>query len=176
MISGAHVDTVEEKGDFTKRYGRISVGILLVQDVVVIILLTFLVGFRPGETPELGAIVRGILGAFGGMSLLLVGVVVASRYVLPKPFAWASGSPETLFIWSLCWCFFVVLGAHYLGLSDEVGAFLAGLSLAQLPYSGDLRRRVHPLRSSATINQVDEQHHEEPRCHSPGRTHRVARQ
>jgi voltage-gated potassium channel Kch len=48
-------------------------------------------------------------------------------------------------IWSLSWCFLIVLAAELFGLSLEIGAFLAGLSLAQLPYNNDLRRRVHPL-------------------------------
>ena len=39
----------------------------------------------------------------------------------------------------------MVLAAHYFGLSHEVGAFLAGMSLAQLPYNENLRMRVHPL-------------------------------
>jgi len=39
----------------------------------------------------------------------------------------------------------MVLGAHAFGLSHEVGAFLAGMSLAQLPYNENLRMRVHPL-------------------------------
>jgi hypothetical protein len=38
-----------------------------------------------------------------------------------------------------------VLAAEVMGLSVEIGAFLAGISLAQLPYNHELRRRVHPL-------------------------------
>jgi FlaA1/EpsC-like NDP-sugar epimerase len=79
------------------------------------------------------------------MVLLLLGVLAALRWVLPRVFGWAAASPEMLFIWSLCWCFVVLLGAHTLHLSHETGAFMAGVALAQLPYSHDLRRRVHPL-------------------------------
>jgi len=77
--------------------------------------------------------------------VLIVTVMVVSRYVLPRPFAWIARLPAGLFVWSLCWCFFVVAAAHWLHLSEETGAFLAGLSLAQLPYNHDLRRRVHPV-------------------------------
>lgn len=83
--------------------------------------------------------------AFVGMGFLLAFVLIASRYILPKPFSWAARSPETVFVWSLAWCFLIVLLAKFLGLSEEIGAFLAGLSLAQLPYHKDLERRVHPL-------------------------------
>ena len=64
---------------------------------------------------------------------------------MPKPFAWASRSPDTVFIWALCWCFSAVLLAHQFHLSVEIGAFLAGIAIAQLPIHEDLHRRLHPL-------------------------------
>lgn len=140
------VKLLDEKHDFAKLYGRISVGILLVQDMVVILLLTLLAGMKTGGGQmDAGTMVVGILKAFGGIAVLVAGVLLALKFLLPKVFGWASRSPETLFIWSLCWCFLVLAGAHFLHLSHESGAFLAGVALAQLPYSHDLRRRVHPL-------------------------------
>ncbi|HUG12125.1 MAG TPA: cation:proton antiporter, partial [Opitutaceae bacterium] len=64
-----------------------------------------------------------------------------------RPFEWAAPAPDMLLVFALAWCFAVVMGAHALHLSVEIGAFLAGFSLAQLPYSADLARRVHPLMS-----------------------------
>ncbi|NNM30350.1 MAG: portal protein, partial [Akkermansiaceae bacterium] len=91
------------------------------------------------------AVAAGLGRAFGGMVLLLAAVLAASKWILPKPVTWAARSPETLFIWSLCWCFLVVAATHFLHLSPEIGAFVAGISLAQLPYHRDLQRRVQPL-------------------------------
>lgn len=139
------VKVLQQKGDLNTLYGRIAVGIFLVQDLVVIVVLTLLAGLGREEERGAASILQGVLSAFGGMSLLFVAVLVASRFLLPRPFAWAARSPEMLFIWSLCWCFMVVMGAELLHLSIEIGAFLAGISLAQLPYSDDMRRRVHPL-------------------------------
>ncbi len=139
------VKLLDQKGDLNSLYGRIAVGIFLVQDIVVIVVLTFLAGLGAAETVELGQTLWGLGKAFGGMALLLAVVLVASRYLLPRPFAWAARSPETIFVWSLCWCFVIVSGAEVMELSLEIGAFIAGLSLAQLPYNEDLRRRVHPL-------------------------------
>jgi hypothetical protein len=48
-------------------------------------------------------------------------------------------------VWSLTWCFGFILAAHTLGLSVEIGAFVAGVGLAQLPYNHELIRRVNPL-------------------------------
>lgn len=140
------VKLLEEKGELESLYGRIALGVLLVQDLVVIMLLTFLAGMSGGsEGVDAGAIGMGLLKAFGGMAVLLVVALVASKYLLPKPFRWAARSPEVLLIWALSWCFLMVFGAHAFHLSLEVGAFLAGVSLAQLPHNEGLLRRVHPL-------------------------------
>ncbi|CAN5859916.1 cation:proton antiporter [soil metagenome] len=139
------VKLLDQKGDLNALYGRIAVGIFLVQDLVVVVVLTFLAGLGTGETLTWTSLWRGLLLAFGGMTLLLAGALLASRFVLPRAFAWMSGSLEALFILSLCWCFLFVLAAETMALSVEIGAFLAGISLAQLPYNNELRRRVHPL-------------------------------
>jgi Kef-type K+ transport system membrane component KefB len=139
------VKLLNQKGDLDALYGRIAVGIFLVQDLVVIIVLTFLAGLGAGESLTVGYVSKGVILAFGGMALLLAGVLLASRFVLPPVFAWLSASLEGLFIVSLCWCFLVVLTAEAMALSVEIGAFLAGISLAQLPFNRELRRRVHPL-------------------------------
>ncbi len=143
------VKLLDEKGELDSLYGRIAVGIFLVQDLVAILILTFLAGLGGGAgggvALDAGAVLKGLGGAFGGMILLLAAALLAARYVLPKPFAWSARRPEVLLIWSLSWCFALVMGAHALHLSLEIGAFLAGISLAQLPYNEDLHRRVHPL-------------------------------
>ncbi|TVR52361.1 MAG: portal protein [Puniceicoccaceae bacterium] len=141
------VKLLDQKGHLDSLYGRIAVGIFLVQDLVVIVMLTLLAGLGRGEGGGPGEVAWGLVLAFTGMGGLLLLALVASRYLLPKPFGWASRSPETIFIWSLAWCFLFVLTAEHLELSLEIGAFLAGISLAQLPYNEDLRRRVHPLMS-----------------------------
>ncbi len=139
------VKLLDQKKELNSLYGRIAVGIFLVQDLVVVIVLTFLAGLGRGEEVSLQGIAGGIGWAFGGMLALLAAMVVASRYLLSRPFSWAARQPDMLLIWSLCWCFIVVAAAYALELSVEIGAFLAGISLAQFPFSDDLRRRVHPL-------------------------------
>jgi len=139
------VKLLDQKRDLDALYGRIAVGIFLVQDLVVIVVLTFLAGL--GDTADIGfsAVAWGIARAFAGMGLMLVVVLLAARYVLPRLFSWPGNDTQMRFIWALCWCFLLVLGAEVLQLSLEIGAFLAGISLAQLRYNHDLQRRVHPL-------------------------------
>jgi len=145
------VKLLGEKKELDSYYGRMAVGVFMVQNLVVIVFLTLLAGMGVGGAAGQGggggmaSVGVGVAKAFGGMALLLVLALVVSRYVLAHAFGWISVSLEALFIWSVSWCFVFVLVAEALGLSLEIGAFLAGISLAQLPYSLELRRRVHPL-------------------------------
>ncbi len=139
------VKVLDQKGELDSLYGRIAVGIFLVQDLVVIVVLTVLAGLGASETFSAANVAVGILKAFAGMSLLTVLALVAAKYVLPGPFGWIARSPQALLVWSLSWCFLLVLLAAAFGLSLEIGAFLAGVSLAQLKCSHDLTRRVRPL-------------------------------
>lgn len=139
------VKLLAQKGDLDSMYGRGSVGILLVQDLVVILVLTFVAGLGRGGGLEPGDVLKGLGLAFSGMTVLLVVAGGAARWVLPPLFRWISRSPEALFIWALAWCFLLIEGAEALSLSLEMGAFLAGMTLAQLPYSNEMRRRVESL-------------------------------
>ncbi len=139
------VKMLEKQSDLDAPYGQIAVGVLLVQDLVVVMVLTFVAGLAgPGELAW-ADVARGLGQAFLGMVLLGGLIAAAARYVLPPAIQWISRMTEGLFIWSLFWCFLVVLGAEALHLSPELGAFLAGIALAQLPQCHELRQRVHPL-------------------------------
>ncbi len=139
------VKLLDQKKELDSVYGRIAVGIFLVQDLVVIVALTLVSGLGRGEDAEASALLLDIGKAFGGMILLLLFAWAAAKWALPRGFGWIARRPEALFIWALSWCFVLVLGAEELGISVEIGAFLAGISLAQLPWHGELQRRVHPL-------------------------------
>jgi Kef-type K+ transport system membrane component KefB len=139
------VKLLDQKGAAGSRYGRIAIGVLLVQDVAVIVALTALSGLDPeaGAEPAAMAIELGI--SLLAMAALVSVAILSARTFLERVMGWAAKSLEVLFIWSLAWCFLFVEAAAFLELSVEIGAFLAGISLAQLPHSDELRRRVHPL-------------------------------
>jgi Kef-type K+ transport system membrane component KefB len=139
------IKLLDQKGAMNRLYARISVALFLAQDIVVIAALTILTGFGGSEPLAPIDLVINFSKAFGGMAVLLTLSLIAARYLLPKPFAWAARSPDTVFIWALCWCFLVVIIAHKFHLSVEIGAFLAGIAIAQLPIHEDLHRRLHPL-------------------------------
>jgi Kef-type K+ transport system membrane component KefB len=139
------VKLLTDKGDLDSWYGRIAVGVSLVQTLVVLCAMTFLDGLRGAESLDPPALLRDLGMAFGKLVLLFGLVAGAARFVLPLPFAWIAQAPGALFVWSLCWCFTVVALALVMNVSIEVGALLAGLSLARLPYSRDLQFRIKPL-------------------------------
>ena len=139
------IKLLDQKGVMNRLYARISIALFLAQDIVVIAALTILTGFGGSEPLAPIELLINFSKAFGGMAVLLILALTAARYLLPKPFAWAARSPDTVFIWALCWCFLVVILAHQFHLSVEIGAFLAGIAIAQLPIHEDLHRRLHPL-------------------------------
>lgn len=139
------VKLLDEKNELHELYGRIAVGIFLVQDLVVVVVLTLLAGLTTGGSESGGEVALGVLAAFGGMGLLLTLALVVARWVLPFVLRWFADRLEALFIAALCWCLTLVLLAEGLELSLEIGAFLAGISLAQLPFNDELRRRTRPL-------------------------------
>lgn len=139
------IKLLDQKGAMQRLYARISVALFLAQDIVVIVALTILSSFDGAKSVTPLAMLGNFGQAFGGMAVLLASVMVAARYLLPRPFNWAARSQDTVFIWALCWCFLIVWLAHQFHLSVEIGAFLAGIAIAQLPINEDLHRRLHPL-------------------------------
>jgi len=139
------VKLLTDKGELNTLYGRIAVGNSLVQTLVVLVVLILINGLTGSEEANTLALTLEIAWSLGKVVLLLVGVMASAKYLLPIPFRNFASSKETIFIWALCWCFLVVGAANYLQLSVEIGALLAGLSLAQLPYNRDLQHRIKPL-------------------------------
>ncbi|MGH7475406.1 MAG: cation:proton antiporter [Longimicrobiales bacterium] len=139
------VKLLAQKKELGSLHGRLAVGILLVQDLIVILALTVLVGLGGPSGLNIGSLASGLLRAFAGTALLLAVSVAAARWVLPRVLDWLGRARDALLIFSLAWCFaLAVIGAR-LGLSAEIGAFLAGVSLAQCGLAGELHRRVEPL-------------------------------
>lgn len=139
------VKLLEQRGDTTSLHGRLAVGILLVQDVIVALVLTVLAGLEGSAGMDGAAVALGVARAFAGAVLLAVLAFLAARWVLPRLFAWLAHASEAVYVLGLAWCFLLVLVAHTVHLSVELGAFVAGVALAQLPHNQDLVRRVEPL-------------------------------
>lgn len=140
------VKLLDRRRELGTLHGRLAVGILLVQDLVVAIVLTLLAGVgRSGQEVDPELVAEGVLRASLGMTALVVVAWAGARWVLPAVMEWMGRWLEGLFIWSLTWCFGFIVMAEALQLSVEIGAFVAGVTLAQLSYNHELIRRVNPL-------------------------------
>jgi hypothetical protein len=68
------------------------------------------------------------------------------KWVLPRVFMFAAQSVELIFILGLAWCFTGVIVAHFLSFSMEIGAFLAGMSISELPFSFEITDKARSLQ------------------------------
>lgn len=132
-----------EKGDLNSLYGRISVGMLLVQDLVAILALVLLAGLGQKGQWETSWVVAVTLLKTG---LLLLLALLLAQSVIPWVFEQLSNSSELILLGVLSWAIIFALFAQRVGFTLEVGAFLAGLTLAASPYRTEIGAKIKPLR------------------------------
>ncbi|MFP9191791.1 cation:proton antiporter [Natronosalvus vescus] len=136
------VKLLDEQDALKTIHGRIDVGVLIVQDIYLVIVLA-LVG--AGLEGPAGALLTDVARIFGLMAAIGIAAFVAYRYVLPPLLDAVASDRNALFVVGIAWAFVFIFVAESLDLSVEVGAFIAGLSLAQLPYSTELKERMRPV-------------------------------
>lgn len=132
---------LSDKKDLEKLYGKISIGFLLVQDIVVIILLMIISSFSGNlslESLSFGNILSGIF--------LIGGFVLISVYVLPVLSKFFAKSQEFLFLFSIAWGLGLAALFHHIGFSMEIGALVAGVALSMSPYHYEISSKMRPLR------------------------------
>ncbi|MFB6114842.1 MAG: cation:proton antiporter [Candidatus Nanohalobium sp.] len=135
------VKLLSSKDEISTLPGKIGVGVLLIQDVAVVLLLALLStnASTPGQILVSIAEIGVMISAIGGISYL------SSKKLLPKIFNRVSENQQAFFIHGVAWAFLFITLSDTLGLSTEIGAFFAGLSLAQLPYRQELIEEIRPL-------------------------------
>ena len=79
-------------------------------------------------------------------ALLVVGGLALSKYVLPHLFRAVAKVPELVLVSGLAWCFFLAGAASFIGLSREMGALIAGISLSTFPYNLDVMAKAVSIR------------------------------
>jgi Kef-type K+ transport system membrane component KefB len=121
--------------------GEIMISILLLQDVIAIVLMLFL---------QAGGGERILLANIGGLVLALVGISVLAylveRYVLVPLIARFDVIQEYIFLLAIGWCLGLAELSVWLGLSREIGAFIAGVALASSKISLFIAESLKPLR------------------------------
>lgn len=141
------IKLLSEKQALESHYGRLVVGFLLVQDFMalgfLILLSSMSAGSAGGSVP-----LAATLMAFGKGSLLLGGSLLFGKYVLNRIMNWAAHSGELVFLLSLGWGMGLaaLAGSQTMGLTIEIGAFMAGLAMADSIERHHVASRIRPLR------------------------------
>jgi Kef-type K+ transport system membrane component KefB len=119
--------------------GRLCVGLLIFQDVWAIVFLALQPSFaNPSVMP--------ILKTFGGTAAVGIAATLVSRYVLAYAFHVVARSPELVVTLALAWCFGVGLAGTQISVSMEMGALIAGATIATSPFAYEVVSRVIHLR------------------------------
>jgi Kef-type K+ transport system membrane component KefB len=133
------VKVLYEKRELDTLPGRITLGVLVLQDIFAILFLAV--------QPSLANLqISVILISIARVGALVATALLLSRFVLPKVFHQIARRPELILLGALAWCFLIGEIAEKLHLSREMGALVAGVSLSTFPYALDVTAKVTTLR------------------------------
>jgi len=132
------IKLLSDRHEIGTLHGRLILGILLLQDILAVLALSML-------SMASFSFMFLILALVKGVGLFLITFLI-SKFILPYVFKYAAKSQELLFLTSIAVFFFFSLFAYSIGFSIIIGAFIAGLGLASLPYNYDIEGQVRPLR------------------------------
>jgi Kef-type K+ transport system membrane component KefB len=133
------VKILNDKYELDTLPGQITLGVLVIQDLWAVAMLAVQPNLlNPNFIPLLGSLWRGAILVVGGFAL--------SKYVLPHLFRMVQKAPELVLVSALAWCFFLAGAASLIGLSREMGALIAGVSLSTFPYNLDVVAKAVSIR------------------------------
>lgn len=145
------VKLLSEKRDMQSLYGKLAVGIFLVQDIAAIFILILLAGITGNDgIGSIGGsgITQSIILTLAKAFMIGVVVVALSRTVFPRLMRSLLKSDELLLLFSLAWA--LGLAAFFtsplIGFNAAIGGFVAGLALANTGAHHQISGRIKPLR------------------------------
>jgi Kef-type K+ transport system membrane component KefB len=133
------VKVLHEKSELDTFSGRLTLGILVLQDLFAILFLAIQPNLQEAS-------VAVIATSLGRVLVLVVVAFAVSRYALPPVFKYVARSPEMVFVGSMAWCFLIAGLAVGMHLSAEMGALVAGVAISTFPYSIDVASKVTTVR------------------------------
>lgn len=137
--------TLTERGEINTRHGQIMLAILIAQDLALGLMLAILPAInQPGPIATVvGLVLLKVIG-------FLIAALIAGRWIVPviiRQIAFTESS-ELFLLTLVALCLGVALLTERLGLSIEIGAFVAGLMIAEIDYADQALSRVLPLRDT----------------------------
>jgi len=137
------VKLLSDSGELVTMHGRLVLGILLLQDLVAIIAIALFMAGSFTAVPIIIAVIK---------LLVILGIaVLLQTFVLNRLFKFAARSTELLLLSALAVLFVFVVLTWVAELSIVIGAFIAGVSLANSPFKLELESRISPLRDFFAI-------------------------
>jgi Kef-type K+ transport system membrane component KefB/voltage-gated potassium channel Kch len=133
------VKLLYEKFELDTLAGRLTLGVLVFQDIWAIVLLSIQSSLA---NPQLLAILQD----FAEAGLIVLISMLLSKYVLRYIFQKIARTPELILVASLGWCFLIVGLASSFGLSMEMGALIAGVAMSTFPYNVDIIAKIINIR------------------------------
>ncbi len=138
---------LSDKDSLDKLYGKISIGFLLVQDLIAIIILIVVSSFSSGM--DIASLITSNLLK---VALILLILLPLSYFILPRLSSFFAKSQEFLFLFAITFGLGFASLFYYAGLSIEVGALIAGIMLSISPYSYEVSSKLKPLRDFFIIS------------------------
>jgi Kef-type K+ transport system membrane component KefB len=138
------VKLLSDKKEIDDLHGRIAVGLLIVQDIVVVFAMIALTAVGAADTDR-DALTEALLVVGKGMAFLGV-IALLMRFALTPLLHQLARSQELLVLFAIAWAVALAATGELLGFSREVGAFLGGVSLASTPYREAIASRLVGLR------------------------------
>jgi Kef-type K+ transport system membrane component KefB len=127
-----------------RHIGELMIGLLLLQDLLAIVVLMLLFGAANPDRVDMSP--ASVLFSLMSLPLLLATAFLAVRYVLLPLISRFDRFHEYIFLLAIGWCLGVSEAGAAMGLSEEIGAFIAGISIATSPISQYIAVNLKPLR------------------------------
>jgi Kef-type K+ transport system membrane component KefB len=139
------VKLLSDKKELDTLHGKIAIGFLIVQDIAVILAMILLTAIGGSDTNGTTLSLQILKMVGNGIFMFLV-VALIMKYVIPSLLKMVARSSEMLILFAIAWAVVGASAGHYLGFSKEVGAFLAGITIASTPYRDMIAARLVGLR------------------------------
>ncbi|MGF1554276.1 MAG: cation:proton antiporter [Paracoccaceae bacterium] len=139
------VKLLSDKREIDALHGRIALGFLIVQDLVVVLAMLVLSAIGAGAGAGAGD-GGGALATIGAGLAMVAGVAVFARLLASPLVERLARAPELLVSFAIGWAALLAALGHALGFGKELGGLLAGVSLASTPYREAIAARLASLR------------------------------
>ncbi|MCX6779394.1 MAG: cation:proton antiporter [Candidatus Magasanikbacteria bacterium] len=135
------VKLLADKKDTETIYGKYTIGLLLIQDLIALLIMVAIGLLKVG-----GEVTQTLVFLIAKGIWAIFFIYLFSKYFLPRFLDRIAHSSELLFIFTITWCFGLSSLLYMLGFSVEIGAIAAGISLSSSPYQPEIASRIKPLR------------------------------